>query len=80
MILDAEAGGRALFDETFAGNLPLLPTWEVQPDAFQKLFRNRAVRIACATLHTDLPEDLDADPTPAELWLAEAQRQPSDEP
>jgi hypothetical protein len=46
--LDAEAGGRMLFDLTFEGTLPLLPTWEQQPEAFREDFRRKAVAVAVA--------------------------------
>ena len=46
--LDAEAGGRMLFDLTYGQTLQLLPTWDDQPDAFREDFRRKAVAVATA--------------------------------
>jgi hypothetical protein len=46
--LDAENGGRTLFDLTFGGSLSLLPTWEDQPETFREQFRRKAVAVAIA--------------------------------
>ena len=51
--LDAEAGGRTLFDQTFKGTLPLLSTWEEQPETFKEDFRQTARAVALATLVVD---------------------------
>lgn len=51
--LDAEAAGRALFDETFQGTLPLYPTWEEQPPAFRSLMCSRALKVATAAIVSD---------------------------
>lgn len=58
--LDAEAAGRALFDETFQGTLPLLPTWEEQPEAFRQTLRQRALRVAGAAIVSDETSSADA--------------------
>lgn len=65
--IDAEAGGHALFDVLFEGTLPLLPTWDEQPEAFKALMRTRAVTVASAALHADthaseVPDDVDDAP------------------
>jgi len=53
--LDAEAGGRMLFDLTFEGTLPLLPTWEDQPETFREQLRRKAVAVAVACEVADGP-------------------------
>lgn len=61
--IDAEAAGRALFDETFQGTLPLLPTWEEQPKAFRDLMMTRAAKVAYAAL-SEVPDAPIGDPPP----------------
>ena len=46
--LNADAGGRTLFDLTFGGSLSLLPTWEDQPETFREIFRRKAIAVAMA--------------------------------
>ena len=51
VIIDREAAGRALFVETYAGTLTLLPEWEDQPRAFRSDLCDRAERVAMAAVH-----------------------------
>jgi hypothetical protein len=52
--INAEEGGRTLFDLTYNGSLALLPTWEDQPEKFREEFRRKAVAVALAC-ETDSP-------------------------
>jgi hypothetical protein len=58
MQINAEAGARALFDVTFQGTLPLLPTWEEQPEAFKDDLRKKAAAVASAAIVPDADEAL----------------------
>jgi hypothetical protein len=53
MQIDAEAGGKALFDVTWNGTL--FATWEDQPVAFRDDLRRKAEIVATAALVDDDP-------------------------
>jgi hypothetical protein len=61
ILIDADAGGRVLFAETFEGSLPLFPEWDEQPPAFRDLMRERAKKVALAALHEHPPVEEDHD-------------------